>query len=60
MSSNELAVIFAAGVALVVYVTLGKRLGYGNTKLVWTVVGATFVVAYIIMIITFSSIVHVK
>lgn len=60
MSGNELAVIFAAGVALVEYATVGRRIGYGNTKLVWTVVGATFVVAYIILIITFSSILHVK
>jgi hypothetical protein len=42
------ALFFGAGVAAIAYTRLGRRVGYGNTQNVWTVVGVIFIVAAII------------
>jgi len=39
---------FGAGVAGFAYTKLGRRVGYGNTANVWTVVGVVFVLVTII------------
>lgn len=38
-----MAVFFGAGVAAWSYSKLGRRVGYGNTQNVWTVIGVIFV-----------------
>ncbi|HVV25539.1 MAG TPA: hypothetical protein VHC21_00695 [Candidatus Saccharimonadales bacterium] len=42
------ALFFGAGVAGVAYTRLGRRVGYGNTQNVWTVVGVIFIISSII------------
>lgn len=42
------ALFFGAGVAAIAYTRLGRRVGYGNTQNVWTVVGVIFIIATII------------
>jgi hypothetical protein len=39
--------MLAAGVATFVYTKMGPRLGYGNAKSVWTVVGVCFVLVFL-------------
>jgi hypothetical protein len=41
------SVFFGAGVAAWVYSKMGRRVGYGNTKNVWTMVGVVFVLTSI-------------
>lgn len=41
------AIFFGAGVAAVTYSRMGRRVGYGNEKAVWTVVGVVFVLVTI-------------
>jgi hypothetical protein len=43
-----LAVCLGAGVATFIYSKMGRRLGYGNSQNVWTVVAVTFVLSAII------------
>lgn len=50
MSKNLIAFIFAAGAAALCYNYMGKRIGYGNTRRVWTVTISVFVVAYLIIV----------
>lgn len=42
------AIFFGAGVAAIAYTRLGRRVGYGNTQNVWTVVGVIFIITTII------------
>lgn len=58
MSQNLIAIILAAGIAAFVYSKVGKRLGYGNTRRVWAVVGIVFVAAYLVFLVTFTWVVH--
>ena len=44
------SVFFGAGVAAFIYTKMGKRLGYGNSANVWTVVGITFVMTTIVFL----------
>jgi len=60
MSPLILAIIFSAGVGALVYSQIGKRIGYSNTQRVWTLVGGSFVLAFIILMITFTYVVHIK
>jgi hypothetical protein len=39
---------FGAGVAAFTYSKMGRRVGYGNTANVWTIVGIVFVLVAII------------
>ena len=45
------AVILAAGVGALIYSQLGKRVGYGNGKQVWTLVGLGFGVTFVVIMI---------
>jgi hypothetical protein len=42
------SVFFGAGVAGFAYTRLGRRVGYGNTQNVWTLVGVIFVLSTIV------------
>ena len=44
------SVFFGAGVAAFIYSKMGKRIGYGNTANVWTIVGIVFAMATIIFL----------
>lgn len=51
-----LSLFFGAGVAAWVYSKMGRRLGYGNSQNVWTLVGVVFVISTIffyLILITF-------
>ncbi len=37
------SIFFGAGVAAFAYTRIGRRVGYGNTKNVWTVISVIFV-----------------
>lgn len=60
MSNLLIALIFSAGAGALVYSQIGKRLGYSNTKRVWTLVLATFAIVFIMLIITFTFLVHIN
>lgn len=57
MSSALIALFLAAGVAAFVYSKGGRRVGYGNAKNVWTLVGITFVLAFLIVFILLKTLV---
>ena len=42
------SVFFGAGVAAMAYSKLGRRVGYGNSQNVWTIVGVVFVLSSIV------------
>jgi hypothetical protein len=42
------AVCFGAGVAAFIYSKMGRRVGYGNTKNIWTLIGVIFVIATLV------------
>jgi hypothetical protein len=44
------SIFFGAGAAAFTYSKLGRRIGYGNTANVWTIVGVVFVIATIFFI----------
>jgi len=60
MSPIMLSIILSAGVGALVYSQIGKRIGYGNTQRVWTLVLGAFVFAFIILMLTFTYVVHIK
>lgn len=39
------SIFFGAGVAAFAYSKMGRRVGYGNTANVWTIVGIVFIIA---------------
>lgn len=49
------SIFFGAGVAGLAYTYLGKRVGYGNSQNVWTVVGVVFIIATIIFFTLFTT-----
>lgn len=49
--------ILSAGMATLVYVKLGRRVGYGNSGSVWQLVGITFALAFVIFFVLFSTLV---
>lgn len=51
MGALVLSLILAGGAALFVYAKVGRRIGYTNPKNLWTVVGATFAIAFIAILI---------
>lgn len=56
---NVLTSLFlAAGIAALVYSTLGKRTGYGNSKNVWTLVGVSFGLTFVVCLIVFSTFIN--
>jgi hypothetical protein len=42
------AIFFGAGVAGLAYTRLGKRVGYQNSRNVWTLVGIFFIIGTIV------------
>lgn len=42
------SIFFGAGVAAISYSRLGRRVGYGNSQNVWTIVGVIFVLSTIV------------
>lgn len=42
------SLFFGAGIAALAYSQLGKRVGYGNSQNVWTIVGVVFVLSSIV------------
>ena len=48
-----ISAMFGAGVATFAYTQLGKRVGYGNSQNVWTIVGVVFVLTSIIFYTVF-------
>jgi len=60
MSNFYISFILAAGVGALVYSQIGKKMGYSNAKRVWTLVLATFLVALIVLMITFTWVIHFK
>ena len=60
MSKNLIALIFAAGLGALTYSQLGKRIGYSDTKRVWTIIGIVFVLAYIVILMTLTWVIPVK
>lgn len=53
------SVFFGAGVAAIAYSKLGRRVGYGNSQNVWTIVGVIFVLSSIVfftVLTTFLSV----
>lgn len=55
MSNALLALFVAAGVAGLAYSKLGKRVGYGNQKNVWTLVAISFIISYIVVFLTINT-----
>lgn len=60
MSDNIIAFIIAAGFGALIYSKLGKRVGYTNSKRLWTVVIGIFVVIYPLTFITLRYMLHFK
>lgn len=60
MNSNLISLVIGIAAGAVVYTFVGKRIGYGNTRRVWTAVGLVFIVAYIIVLLTLTQVVHYK
>jgi len=58
MTKLTISLILAAGVAAFVYSKMGKRIGYTNTKKLWMVIAASFIVAFGIIILTISLFIH--
>lgn len=58
MSPFLISFMFAAGSAAFVYSKAGPRLGYGNTKNVWTVTGIAFGLVFLVFMITLTFVVH--
>ncbi|MEK7594207.1 MAG: hypothetical protein AAB436_01030 [Patescibacteria group bacterium] len=53
------AIFFGAGVAAYMYTKLGRRVGYGNTGNVYTVIGAVFVITTLFFFTILKFIIHV-
>jgi hypothetical protein len=59
MSDTLLSLMLAAGVATFVYTKMGPRLGYGNTKSVWTVVGVCFGLVFLFSLTLLKYVLHI-
>ena len=53
-------ILFAASVSAYTYKKMGRRLGYGNTKSVFTVVAITFVFAAIVFYTFVAWVLHLN
>lgn len=54
------AIFFGAGVAAFAYSKMGRRVGYGNSQNVWTVVGVIFVVVTIFFYTMLTFVLNVE
>lgn len=57
MGNALLSLFVAAGVAGLAYSKLGRRVGYGNSANVWTIVGVIFGLTFLVMIILLNTLV---
>ena len=57
MGNGLLSLFVAAGTAAFVYSKMAPRLGYGNAKNVWTVVGVTFVLTFLVIFILLKTLI---
>ena len=57
MGNALLSLFVAAGVAGLAYSKLGRRVGYGNSANVWTMVAIVFVLSFVVMIILLNTLV---
>lgn len=48
MSNLLYSIFFGAGVAAFAYSKMGRRLGYGNSQNVWTMVAVVFVLSAVV------------
>jgi hypothetical protein len=51
------SIFFGAAVAAIAYSRLGRRVGYGNTANVWTIVGVVFVIFTILFYVSFATLI---
>lgn len=58
MSDVLIAFITAAGVGAFVYSKMGPRLGYGNVKNVWILVGVCFALVFLFMVTLLKYVIH--
>ena len=49
--------MLAAGIATLVYTKMGRRMGYGNSGSVWTLVGMSFVISFLIVFIMLKTLI---
>ena len=60
MSDVLLSLMMAAGIAAFVYTKMGPRLGYGNAKNVWVVVGICFGLVFLVFITLLKYVIHIR
>jgi len=60
MGNVLLSFIFAAGAGAFVYAKVGRRLGYTNTGNVWTIVGITSFLTFLVFMILFGTLVDLS
>lgn len=57
MGNGLLSLFVAAGVAAFVYSKMGRRVGYGNSQNVWTLVGVSFALTFLVVFILLKTLV---
>ena len=57
MGNAFISLFMAAGVAAFVYAKMGRRVGYGNTANVWTLVAIVFVLVFAAMFVLLSTLI---
>jgi len=55
-----LSFFVAAGVAAFTYSKMGRRVGYGNTQNVFTIVAVVFVITLIVVYTLFQYVLHLS
>jgi len=57
MNNFLIALMLAAGIATLVYTKMGRRMGYGNSGSVWTLVGMSFAISFLIVFIMLKTLI---
>ncbi len=60
MKNFWIALAFSIGFSGVVYAKFGKRIGYGNPKTVWTVIGIIGFMSFLFMYTMFVYVLHLE
>lgn len=55
MGSVLTSLFIAAGISAFVYAKLGRRVGYGNSQNVWTLVGISFAMSFVVMLLLVNT-----
>jgi hypothetical protein len=58
MSNAMMALFIGAGIAGFAYTKLGRRVGYGNGREVWTIVAVAFVFAFAFVYSLLAWVIH--